>query len=100
MQHLEEHGETQISKGGDLDACDGTDRDGPADAPTENADDLSEKTPQVKEAQSPKTDAAATREKLSSFLTEKIIQHLQRGLDWHVIESEFDNKVHNYEIKN
>lgn len=65
------------------------------EASTENADVLSppEKTPHINIDHSPKADAAATKEKLSSFLTEKIIQHLQRGLDWHVIESEFDNKV-------
>lgn len=72
---------------------DGADGEGLGDAPTENANALSEKTPLINVEHSPKANAAATKEKLSSFLTEKIIQHLQRGLDWHVIESEFDNKV-------
>jgi hypothetical protein len=71
---------------------DGADGEALGDAPTENKDVISE-TPLMKEEHSPKASAAATKEKLSTFLTEKIIQHLQRGLDWHVIESEFDTKV-------
>ncbi|XP_059488999.1 uncharacterized protein LOC132204488 [Neocloeon triangulifer] len=79
FQHLEELAETQVSMGQNSE---------PSERPSESGQvEVQEMLEKVKGGQGgpPKTT-------FTSFLSEDVIRQLQRQLDWHLVEAEFDLK--------